>query len=208
RRIVFFVVPSAVAFLLLGDVVSAALYQSGRFERSTSVHVWGILAGSAVGLLATGMGRLYSSAYYALHDTRTPLRFAVIRVCLTVVLGILFALPLPHWLGIDPIWGTAGLTASAGISGWVEFTLLRRGLARRIGQVPLPAEFMGKLWSVALVAGAAGYLLKLAIGTTHPRPLACVIIPLYGAIYFAGTAWLQVRESKDTILAITRRIGR
>ena len=40
------------------------------------VYVWGILAGSAVGLLASTLGRLYSSTYYALRDTRTPLRYA------------------------------------------------------------------------------------------------------------------------------------
>ena len=41
-----------------------------------SLFVWAILAGSAVGLLATTLGRLYASAFYALQDTRTPLRFA------------------------------------------------------------------------------------------------------------------------------------
>ena len=76
RRIAFFVVPSAVAFLALGDVVAGALFQTGRFNHSDAVYVWGILAGSAVGLLASTLGRLYSSTYYALRDTRTPLRYA------------------------------------------------------------------------------------------------------------------------------------
>ena len=64
-----------VAFLALGDVVAGALYQSGAFTRAMTLYVWGILAGSAVGLLASTMGRLYASTYYALHDTRTPLRY-------------------------------------------------------------------------------------------------------------------------------------
>ena len=114
------------AFLALGDVVTGALYQSGAFTREMTVYVWGILAGSAVGLLASTMGRLYASTYYALHDTRTPLRFALVRVALTIGLGYLSALPLPRLLGIDPRWGAAGLTASAGMAGWVEFVLLRR----------------------------------------------------------------------------------
>src|SRR5262249_44750489 len=58
RRIAFFVVPSAVAFLALGDVIVGALFQTGRFDRSDSRYVWGILAGSAVGLLASTLGRL------------------------------------------------------------------------------------------------------------------------------------------------------
>src|SRR5262249_5143462 len=95
RRIAFFVVPSAVAFLALGDVIVGALFQTGRFDRTDSRYVWGILAGSAVGLLASTLGRLYSSTYYALRDTRTPLRFAILRVILTTVLGYLCAIPLP-----------------------------------------------------------------------------------------------------------------
>src|SRR5262249_15626683 len=87
RQIAFFVVPSAVAFLALGDTVAAAVLQTGRFRREDSVRVWGILAGASVGLLATTLGRLYSSTYYALRDTRTPLRFAMVRVVLTTVLG-------------------------------------------------------------------------------------------------------------------------
>ena len=87
RRIAFFVVPSAVAFLVLGDVIAGALYQTGRFGRSDTVYVWSVLAGSSVGLLATCLGRLYSSAFYALYDTKTPLRFAVVRVLLTTALG-------------------------------------------------------------------------------------------------------------------------
>ena len=77
RQIAFLVVPSAMAFLILGDVVSALIYQSGRFTHENAIYVWGILAGSAVGLLASSLGRLYSSTYYALRDTRTPLPTAV-----------------------------------------------------------------------------------------------------------------------------------
>src|SRR5205823_10937665 len=116
RQIAFLVVPSAVAFLGLGDVVSAVVYQTGRFTHADAIYVWGVLAGSAIGLLASSLGRLYSSTYYALRDTRTPLRYALVRVTLTTVLGYAFAIPLPRWLGIavDPItgttaWGAAGL---------------------------------------------------------------------------------------------------
>ena len=87
RQMAFFVIPSAAAFLALGDVVAAALFQTGRFTHADAVYVWAILAGSGVGLLASTLGRLYSSTYYALRDTRTPLRYALVRVALTTVLG-------------------------------------------------------------------------------------------------------------------------
>jgi putative peptidoglycan lipid II flippase len=85
------------AFLALGDVVVGALFQTGRFDQADSVYVWRILAGSSVGLLASTLGRLYSSTYYAFRDTRTPLRYAFVRVALTTALGYLSALPLPRW---------------------------------------------------------------------------------------------------------------
>ena len=45
---------------------------------------------------------------------------------------------------------TAGLTASAGIAGWVEFLLLRHNLNQRIGKTGLTAEYTMKLWIAAL----------------------------------------------------------
>src|SRR5205085_1458180 len=116
-------------------------------------------------LVAQTIGRLYSSAYYALRDTNTPMRFAVLRVIVTTGLGYLFALPLPKLLGIAPRWGAAGLTASAGIAGWVEFLLLRRGMSRKIGEVSFPTRDMAKLWACAIVAAAGGWAIKL---TVHP----------------------------------------
>ncbi len=80
KRVGFFVVPSAMGFIALGDVITAAIYQTGKFPHANAIYVWGILAGSGVGLVASTVGRLYSSAYYALRDTRTPVRFAILRV--------------------------------------------------------------------------------------------------------------------------------
>lgn len=206
RRIAFFIIPSAVAFLVLGDILVGALYQTGRFEHADVVYVWAVLAGSSVGLLATSLGRLYSSAFYALLDTKTPLRFAVIRVALTAVLGLLFAVPLPRWLGIDPAWGVAGLTASAGIAGWLEFALLRRALTERIGETSLSPGFAAQLWAVAFCGAALAYLVKLLLGSGHPILLAVLAIPLYGVVYFAGTTLLGIDESKSTVRAFARRL--
>ena len=194
RQIAFFVVPSAVAFLALGDVVAAALFQTGRFQRGDTLVVWGILAGSSVGLLASTLGRLYSSTYYALRDTRTPLNYAIIRVALTTVLGYLFAIPLPRALGINGIWGTAGLTASAGVAGWVEMLLLRRTLNARIGKTGLSAAFTAKLWASAIVGAAVAWGVKLALPRVHPIVEAIVVLGPYGLVYLGMTTALKVPE--------------
>ena len=189
RQIAFFIVPSAMAFLSLGGVIVALLFQTHHFTAADAQYDWAILAGSAVGLLAQTLGRLYSSTYYALRDTRTPLRFAVVRVVLTTGLGFVCSIPLPHWLGIDTRWGAVGLTASAGVAGWVEFTLLRLRLNRRIGSTGLPASLVARLWLSALVAAAVAWAVKLGVGSRHPLSAGAAIVAAYGCAYF-GAAWL------------------
>jgi putative peptidoglycan lipid II flippase len=139
---------------------------------------------------------LYSSAYYALRDTRTPLRFAVFRVALTTVLGYICAKPLPLWIGIDPRWGVAGLTASAGIAGWVEFALLRRGLHQRLGAGPSISGFVAKLWlaaALAVLVGSAGRLLPFA---PHPILGAIATLGPFGVVYLVIGATFAPEERR------------
>ncbi|MDQ5846045.1 MAG: murein biosynthesis integral membrane protein MurJ [Acidobacteriota bacterium] len=204
QRIAFFIVPSAVAFLALGDVIAAVLYQTGEFKHDATIYVWGILAGSSVGLLASTLGRLYSSTYYALHDTRTPLLYAVIHVALAAVLGYFCALSLPARIGIEAKWGVVGLTLSASVAAWVEFVLLRRSLNRRIGRTGLSLGYLSRLWFGAIVSAAAGWGLKLLLGPIHPIPLAAAVLGSYGVLYFGVTYVLAVTESRAVIGQILR----
>ncbi len=204
KRVAFFVVPSAVAFLALGDVIAAAIYQSGKFTRSDSVWAWGVLAGSGVGLVASTVGRLYSSAYYALRDTRTPVRFAILRVVLTTALGYFSALPLPKLLHIDPRWGVAGLTASAGFAAWVEFLLLRRGMNRRIGRMEFPVAYFARLWASAMAAAALAWGMKLWLHPQQPQVAAALILIPYGGVYMGLTALFGVDQAR----ALVRRVLR
>ncbi len=183
-RISFFIVPSAVAFLALGDVIAAVLYQTGKFTRADSIYVWIILAGASVGLLASTLGRLYSSTYYALRDTRTPLLFAVLRVALTTILGYVFAIHGPGWVGVEQRLGVAGLMISSSIAGWVEYVLLRRTLNTRIGHTGLAFPDLVKLFVAALAGAFVAWGLKLTVPTWHPIPLAIVVLGGYGITYF------------------------
>ena len=204
-QIAFFVVPSAMAFAALGHVIASALYQSGRFSAQDAEYVWGILAGSAVGLLASTLGRLYASTYYALRDTRTPLRYAILRVGLTIVLGYLFAFHLPGLLGLAPRWGAAGLTASAGIAGWVEFVLLRRTLNRRLGSTGLGLGFVAKLWGAAAAGAAGGWGIYLLVPVVHPVARAMVVLGVYGLVYFGITHALRIPQAAALAGRFVRR---
>ncbi|HET7437252.1 MAG TPA: murein biosynthesis integral membrane protein MurJ [Thermoanaerobaculia bacterium] len=228
RQIAFFVIPSVVAFILIGNVLVAALFQGGRFGDDDTRYVWYILIGSTVGLLAATLGRLYSSAFYALHDTKTPLRYAMLRVSLTGVLGYLFALPLrplllsamrslhipmPLIRGSSEPLGAIALTATAGIAGWIEFALLRRSLSKRIGRARLAPSFLLRLWAAALAAGvasAAFYWRALPHVTRylphifpHVRDGA-LVCALFGAIYFAAAAALRVEEVRGVVARFRR----
>lgn len=200
RQIAYFVIPSAVAFALLGDVVVATIYRTGAFRHKDVLFVWSILAGCTVGMLATTMGRLYSSAFYALRDTRTPLKYAAIRVALTLSLGYLCALPLPRLLGINQLWGATGLMISAGCAGWVEFVLLRRALHARIGKIDSNRARIARLWAVAIAAALTCVGLKLALPFHNAILIGlCVLLP-YAGIYVGVTRWMHI----DSLGALDR----
>ena len=200
RQIAFFVVPSAVIFLALGDVVTSALYQTGEFTRDMALYVWGILAGAAVGLLPSTLGRLYASTYYALHDTRTPLRFALIRVGLSLAPRI-------------PVRGqtSAGSGAGAAVGGRGTDPGVR---ARRLGGV-LPAQAAAagpnrEDVDAVLLPGAGLGGGRVGGGSGLARAhLVPVQRPLIGAIFLLGTfglVYLGVTTASG--LPEARRCGR
>jgi putative peptidoglycan lipid II flippase len=204
RQIAFFIIPSCVAFLSLGDVVAAAIYQSGRFTHHDALFVWSILAGSSVGMLSSTLGRLYASTYYALRDTRTPLKFALLRVLLTTTAGYWGALYLPGLVGIDKRWGVAALTLAMGLAGIVEYFLLRRTLHRRIGKAQLPASLLGQLWGTAISASAVAWLCRWLVGPHHPLLMAVYVLIPYTLVYLAATWGLGVPEAQSLKTRILR----
>jgi putative peptidoglycan lipid II flippase len=199
RQIAFFIVPSAVAFIALGDVIAAAIYQTGKFGHSDAVYVWSILAGCAVGLLATTLGRLYSSTFYSLRDTRTPLRFAVIRVVLTTILGYLASQQLPALVGVPQRWGVAGITAASGFCGWIEFSLLRYSLDRRIGKSGPGLNYVARLWVAAGTGAAAAWGVKLYTLHWHPLLQALFVLGTFGIVYCAIALAMKIPEVRSLI---------
>jgi putative peptidoglycan lipid II flippase len=128
----------------------------------------------------------------------------VIRVTLTSVLGLVCALYVPGWIGLEPKWGAVGLTASAGFAGWVEFTLLRRGMNRRIGVTGVPVALVAKLWTSAAVGAAIGWGIKLAMGRHHPIVVGAAILVPYGLSYFGVTWMLGVEECASAFRRLAR----
>jgi putative peptidoglycan lipid II flippase len=207
RRVVFLVVPSAVAFIAIGGPIVALLFQSGRFTAADTIIVWTILAGSAIGLSAGTQGRLLTSAFYALGDPKPPLHAALVRVAFTSVLGWALALPLRDYFGYSAVWGAFGLTASAGFAAWIEFLLLNRWLAARIGKVPIPTRLGFGALAAAAVAGAAGYgasQLAVELGA-RSWMTAVAAIPVFGIVYLGIMTAARVPETRALTRLIRRR---
>ncbi|MBI3791480.1 MAG: murein biosynthesis integral membrane protein MurJ, partial [Gemmatimonadetes bacterium] len=208
RRVAFLVIPSAVAFVGLGDFLVGAIYQGGKFMAADTLWVWGILAGSSAGLLASVFGRLYASAFYALRDTQTPMRIAILRVVLSIVLGAGLALFGPQLFGVDVRWGVAGLTLGSGLGGWIEYGLLRAALRRRIGPVGTPRPFLATLWGLAIVSAVAGGVLRFASGTVPALVVSLAGLLVYAVTYVALARVAGVREVAAVLARLPGRRAR
>src|SRR5207244_12550542 len=77
RRIAFFVIPAAFAFTALGPQIIGALFQTGRFDADDTMLVGGVLAAYGIGLLGQSTVKLFAAGFYAMRDTRTPVRIAI-----------------------------------------------------------------------------------------------------------------------------------
>jgi putative peptidoglycan lipid II flippase len=219
RQMAVFVVPSVMGYLILGDVIVGAMYQRGDFVRADTILVYLILAAYSIGLLASTATRLYSSAFFALHDTKTPARTAFIRVALSIVVGVTLMLMLepvtvfgvtvgraePIMLMGRPL-GAVGLAAGAGVAAWIEWLILRKKLRERIGD-PAPGAVLIKLFIAAGIAAAAarGVLMVLP---EMPLPLTLLIVMVpFGALYFAIANRLGVEEVSTAVNRVLSRLG-
>ena len=152
-----------------------------------------------MGLLASTFARLVSSAFYALHDTKTPFRFALVRVIIAAVLSFTLSVKVPPLLGLEAVYGTAGLTLASGIAGWIEFYLLKRTLTVIIGPFNMKKTLMIKLWASAVSGIAAGWGIKIFLksaGHFHPVVNAVFILGIFGIIYIALTFLMRISESE------------
>ena len=208
EKIAFFIVPSVAAFIFLGDVIVSALFQSGKFQADQTQIVWLVLVGSSVGLLASTMGRLYSSTFFSLKDTKTTLNFAIVRIILTTVGGYLMSFVIIPYFWPDRLYATVGLTLSAGLAGWVEFAMLRTRLNKKIGATGIRLSYLAKLWGAAILSAAVGLVLKLTLNYPHVIIRAVLVLGVYGVLYFILTTLMKIETSKFVVDKIMKKLKR
>jgi putative peptidoglycan lipid II flippase len=194
-RIALLVVPSAIGYLVLGDVIVAALYERGSFTRSDTLIVAVTLGAYSIGLLAATASRLLSSAFFALHDTATPARVAIIRVVLAGIVGggatVFIRLNRPDWIA----YGAIPLAAATGAAAWLEWFMLRRHLARRVGHVPAGRSQIIRMLLAAMGAAVLARMLYVALPAWRPELQAVAVLIPYGTAYFAFAYLLGVEIS-------------
>ncbi len=223
RRVAFFVVPTFVAFVLLGDVWVAALYQTGEFGADDTRLVYLTLAGYALGLIASTSTRLFSSAFFALRDTRTPARIAAVRVVTSALVAFVlmtqfepvrvFGYTFGPGFGADLRIGTrtlgaVGLALGTGAGAWLEWALLRRELNKRIGAVGAGAAIMTRMLVASIAGAAAGWGTRLLIGSVHPVLDAALIGGAFGVVYVGLGVVLGIEQASVFANRIRRLAGR
>ncbi|HEY8539174.1 MAG TPA: lipid II flippase MurJ, partial [Steroidobacteraceae bacterium] len=223
RRVAFYVVPSFVAFVALGDVLVAGLYQEGEFGPANVTVVWLTLAAYSAGLLASTTTRIYQSGFFALRDTKTPARVATLRVSISAIAGALLMIQFePVTLGTLTIPGGAfaafrigeiplgpvGLALGASVGAWLEWMLLRSKLSRAMGTMAAGARYYAKTFVAALIAAGVGYLVDIFAKGLYPLVAALVVAGAFGTAYFLAAYTLGLSEARVLAQSVTRRIRR
>lgn len=188
RRISYFVVPAAFAFVVLGDVIVAALFQTGRFQSADTAVVGGVLAAYGIGLLGAACAKLFASGFFALRDTRTPVLISVATLVLSGTLAALLLRPL----------GVAGIALGSSVGATVTLLAQLLLLERRLGPVLDRAAWRSFGVSVAgAVAGAGAGIGAAAWGAdAGPVLRAAAAMGAFGAVYALATLALNHPDAK------------
>ena len=134
--------PAAAALLAMPEIIITTLFEHGVFAAGDSAATARVLSGYAVGIPAYVGVKVLTSASWARQDTATPVRVMTWGTLANVILSICFVLVI----------GVAGIALATGLTGWLQFWLLRRRMAGH-GFARADAR-LNHVWPRALVASA------------------------------------------------------
>ncbi len=198
-------VPASVALAVIPVEIVRVLFERGAFTAADTEATAACLAAFALGLPAFVMIKVFSPAYFAREDTKTPMRYATISLIANTAGSVALFFVFRAW-GLLPHLGIAVATA---LGGWLNASLLWRTLARR-GEFAADARLARALpliliaslvMGAALWFGARAFAPWFATGNAllvRGGALAAVIA-LGGAVYallILLTGVLDVRQFK------------
>jgi len=179
RRIAFFVIPSAFAFAALGPQIVGLLFQTGRFGAKDTVTVGGVLAAYGIGLLGTSTVRLFASGFYAMRDTRTPVRIASVSLMISALLSWLFMRR----------FGPAGIALGSSIGQSFNTVLHLYDLDKRIGTILQRTDWrtLGLVVGAGLIAALLGMGAAPLVAAWRPMLQGITVLGIFGVAYGALT---------------------
>jgi len=143
--------PATVAFLAVPDQIVRGLFEHGRFTAGDTHAAALALSAFSLGLPAYVLVKVLTPGYYARHDTRTPVRFAMISIAVNIVGNIV----------LIPAIGHVGPPLATALASLVNVAQLYRGLRNR-GHFAADAQLTRRLPRLAVAALIMGVALWLA----------------------------------------------
>lgn len=187
RMVAFVVIPSAVGLIVLAQPIVGGLFERGLFGRDDTVMTSRALACYAIGLLAFAVSKVMSGAFYALRDTKTPVRLAVESLVLNIALSLLLMWPLK----------VSGLALAAALSNSVNAYRLTRGMEQRLGHALLGpiAPALARMAAASLFMGAGCWAAWTIASGAHAWLRLALAIAVGGAAYASLTMAWRIEES-------------
>jgi len=214
-RVSYFVVPSVAVYLTLSPTVVAGLFQTGAFGAAeVELTAW-VLGVYAVGIWPSAQSRLLSSAFFSLHDTRTPAWVAVLRVVTGITIGGLLMLRLDErTLEGGLAMGAIGLAVGSAVGSWLEFLVLQHRLKQALTQpFGWAGRRLGLLAMAAVVASLAGVMVESGVRagwlpTFHPILHAMLVLLPVGGLYVGLTTRLGLSSLRGYRLELAQPVRR
>lgn len=206
RGVIFLALPASIGLILLREPIVAMLYQRGEFTaQSTQLVAWALLWYSA-GLLGHSIMEILTRAFYAQHDTKTPVIIGSIAMGLNIVFSITFA-KIFEQVGWLPIGGLAFANSLAtALEAVALFVVMRKRLggiegghiARGFAQAAAAGLGMSLMLGLWIQAGVSPNRWFVGLGG----------VALGGVVYGLVMLALRVPEIQSAIQMVTRRLKR
>lgn len=205
RAVFFLALPASLGLVLLSTPIVSALFERGAFSaQSTEMVAWA-LVWFAVGLVGHSLLEIVSRAFYALHDTRTPVLVGVAAMTLNVLLSLLLAQAF-----IQIGWMPHGALALANsLATGLECVVLLGLIRRRLGGLEA-APLRPGLVATLMASGAMSLCLVGWLSLTASR--SAVVVALGGVVlgfvvFIAVAASLKAPEPLALWRAARRRLA-
>jgi putative peptidoglycan lipid II flippase len=204
RGVLLLAVPASVGLVLLRGPIVALLYQHGEFSAaSTELVAWALLW-YALGLVGHSIVEIASRAFYALHDTKTPVMVGVAAMSLNLGFSLAFSALFVR-IGWAPLGGLAlANTVATFLEALALLYLMRRRLAGLHGRSILAG--LGQAGLAALVMGAVIVGWNLLSGTWHVAITSLGGVATGGVVYGIALLLLGVKEARQMLGLLQRRV--